>query len=160
MDTQVHPGGLGLYGWLDIKGHARLGAAVVHIPTHTAIYIDATSCEEKRTIMRAELIAIHTTLTRFYDHPWLGSFTNSLSIKTIRLYYKNPGLSASRHYHHHMLLLKSISDLLETRRENHRSTTLREIRASTHIRSNDLADAAATLAVTNFDTISPEHTYE
>ncbi len=37
----------------DIKGHAQLGATVVHISTRTAIYIDATGCEETRTIMRA-----------------------------------------------------------------------------------------------------------
>jgi len=29
-----------------IKGHPRLGATVVHIPTRTTIYIDATGCEE------------------------------------------------------------------------------------------------------------------
>ena len=47
----------------DIKGHPRLGAAVVHTPTCTTIYMDATGSEETRTIMRAELVAIHTTLT-------------------------------------------------------------------------------------------------
>jgi hypothetical protein len=52
----------------DIKGHPRLGAAVVHISTRTTIYIDAARCDETRTIMRAELVAIHTVLTRFEDH--------------------------------------------------------------------------------------------
>jgi len=100
----------------DIKGQARLGAAVVHIPSNTTIYIDAAGSKETRIIMRAELIAIHTALTRFHDHPWLGIFTDSLSsLHAIRLHYNYPGISTSPHYHHHMLLLKSIYDLLEIR---------------------------------------------
>ncbi len=61
-------------------------------------------------------------------------------------------------YHHHMLLLRSITDLLETRRENGYSTVRRKIRAHTHIRGNDLADNAAKLAVTDFDTLPGENT--
>ena len=64
----------------DIKWHQRLGAAVVHIPTRTIIYIDAAGCDETRTIMRAELVAIHIALARFEDHSWLGIFTSSTSI--------------------------------------------------------------------------------
>ncbi len=41
----------------DITGHARLGAAVVHIPTSITIYIDV-----------AEMVAIHTALTTFSAH--------------------------------------------------------------------------------------------
>ncbi len=52
---------------------------MVHIPTNTTIYIDAAGCEETRTIMRAELVAIHTALSRFAEHQWLGIFTDSLS---------------------------------------------------------------------------------
>ena len=52
----------------DITGHPRLGAAVVHIPTSTTIYIDAAGTEETRTIMRAELVAIHTALSTFSTH--------------------------------------------------------------------------------------------
>ena len=63
----------------DIKGHPRLGAAVVHIPSCTTIYIDAVGCEETRTIMRADLVAIHSALTKFEDHPWIGVFTDSIS---------------------------------------------------------------------------------
>ena len=89
-----------------IKGHPRLGAAVVHIPTRNAIYIDAAGCEETRTIMRAELVAIHTALSTFADHPWIGVFTYSLSIlQAIRLHYYKPGIAMAPHYHHHMLLL-------------------------------------------------------
>ena len=47
----------------DITGHSRLEAAVVHIPTNTTIYIDVAGTEETRTIMRAELGAIHTALS-------------------------------------------------------------------------------------------------
>jgi hypothetical protein len=51
----------------------------MHIPTCTTIYIDAAGSEKTRTIMRAELVAIHTALTWFEDHPWIGVFTDSLS---------------------------------------------------------------------------------
>jgi hypothetical protein len=143
----------------DIKGHPRLGAAVVHIPTNTAIFIDAAGCEETRTIMRAEIVAIHTALARFEDHPWLGIFTDSLSsIQAIILHHQGPGLSMTPNYHHHMLLLQSITYLLETRRANGYFTVLRKIRAHTHIRGNDLADTAAKLAVTDFDTLPGENT--
>jgi len=132
---------------------------VVHILTRTTNYIDATGCYETRTIMRAELVAIHTALTRFEDHLALGVFTDSLSsLQTIRLHYLVPGLSIAPHYHHHMLLLHSISHLLESRQEKGYSTSLRKIRARTHIRGNDLADAATKLAVTDYDTLLREHT--
>jgi len=64
----------------DITDHPRLGAAVVHIPTSTTIYIDAAGTKETRTIMRAELVAIHTALTTFVTHDWIGIFTDSLYI--------------------------------------------------------------------------------
>jgi len=138
----------------DIKGHPKLGAAVIHTPTRTTIYIDATGCEETRTITRTELVPIHTALSRFEDHPWLGIFTDSLSsIHANRLHYYKPGLTTAPRYHHHMIPLQSISDLLETRREKGYSTSLHNIRAHTNVRGNDLADAAAKLAVTDFDTL-------
>ena len=90
----------------------------MHAPTRTTIYIDAAGCDDPRTIMCAELVAIHTALTRFADHPWLGLFTNSLSnIHALRLHYYRPGLTIAPHYHDQMLLLQSISNLLEIRRE-------------------------------------------
>ena len=52
----------------DMKGYPRHGVAVVHIQTRTNIYIDAAGCEETRTLMRAQLVAIHTALTRFEVH--------------------------------------------------------------------------------------------
>ncbi len=52
----------------------------MHIPTSTTIYIDAAGTEETRTIMRADLVAIHTALTTFDTHDWIGIFTDSLSI--------------------------------------------------------------------------------
>ena len=52
----------------DITGHPRLGAAMVHMPTNTTIYIDAARTEETRTIMRTELVAIHKALTTFSTH--------------------------------------------------------------------------------------------
>jgi hypothetical protein len=100
LDTEVLTGGIGLHRWL---GYQR---ARVYIPTRTTIYIDAAGSEETRTIMRAELVAIHTALTRFEDHSWLGVFTDSLpGLQGIRLHYYRPGLTIAPHYHHHMLLL-------------------------------------------------------
>ncbi len=100
---------------LDIKGYPRLGAAVVNIPTRTTIYIDAAGCEEISTIIRDEQVAIHTALTRFEDHSWLGVFIYSISIlQAIRLHYYRRGLSIAPQYHHHVLLLQSISQLFET----------------------------------------------
>ena len=143
----------------DIKGHPRLGAAVVHIPARTTIYIYVVGCEETRTIMRVELVAIHTALTILENHPWLGIFPDFLSsLQAIRLHYYRPGLAIAPHYHQHMLLFQSISQLLETRRESGYSTSLRKVREYTHICGNDLADAAAKLAVTDYDTLPPEQT--
>ena len=90
----------------DIKGHPRLGATVVHIPTRTTIYIDTAGCDETRTIMRADLLAIRTALNKFEDRSWLGVFTYSLSsLHAISLYYYRPGLSIAPQYHNHTILL-------------------------------------------------------
>jgi len=142
----------------DITGHPRLGAAVVHIPTNTTIYIDGTRTEETRTIMRAELVASHMALSAFSTHDWIGIFAYSLSsLKAIRHHHTNPGTMSAKHYHHNRLLLDSITDLLETRQKSDLSTTLHKIRARTNIRGNDQADAAAKLAVTHYDTLpSPQ----
>ncbi len=102
-------------------------------------------------------MAIHTALAIFEDHSWLGIITDALSsLHAIRLHYFRPGLSAAPHYHPHMLLLESISHLLEARHEKGYSTFSRKIRAHAHIRGNDLADAAAKLAVTDYDTVPRE----
>jgi hypothetical protein len=52
-------------------------------------------------------------------------------------------------------MLGSITNLLETRRSSGLSTTLHKVRAHTNIRGNDLADAAANLAVTHYETLLP-----
>jgi hypothetical protein len=52
-----------------------------------------------------------------------------------------------------MLLLGGITDILEERRRKGFRTTLHEIRARTNIRGNDLADAAAKMAVTQYDSL-------
>ncbi len=132
---------------------------VVHIPTRTTIYIDAAGCEETRTTMRSELVEIRTALSKFEDHSWLDVFTNSLSsLQAIRLHYYKPGLLVAPHYHHHMLLLQIISHLLEARRENGYTAALRNIRAHTRIRDNNLADVLAKQVVADYDTLPREHT--
>jgi hypothetical protein len=62
----------------DIKVQPRLGAVVVHVPTCTTIYIDTRGTEETRTIMRVELVAIHTALDKFDTHEWVEILTVSL----------------------------------------------------------------------------------
>ena len=128
----------------------------MHITTSTTIYIDAAGTKETRTIMRADLVAIHTALSTFSTHNWIGIFTYSLSsLQAIRHHHTNPGTTRAKHYHHHNLLLESITDLLATRQRSGLGTTLHKIRAHTNIRGNDLVDAAAKLAVTHDDTLPP-----
>jgi hypothetical protein len=62
----------------NIKGSPRLGAAVVHVPTSTTIYIDAGGTNETRTNMRAELVTIITALNTFATQEWIGISTGSL----------------------------------------------------------------------------------
>ena len=45
----------------------QLGAAVIHPPTSTITYIDASGQDETFTITRAELAAIHVALKTFKD---------------------------------------------------------------------------------------------
>jgi len=52
----------------DIKDQSRLGASVVHVPTRTAIYIEVGGSKETRTVMRLDLIAMHTALTTSTSH--------------------------------------------------------------------------------------------
>ena len=51
---------------------------VVHILTITTIYIDVAGTKKTRTVMRAELVDIHTAITTFASHEWIGIFTDSL----------------------------------------------------------------------------------
>ena len=132
---------------------------MVHVPTRATIYIDAAGTEETRTIMRSELVDINKGLTTFATHDWIRIFTDSLSsIQAILRHNTNSGIRNSLYYHYHRLLLKSITDLLETRRMSVFHTTLHKLRAHTNIRENDLANASAKLAVRNFDTPPPVQT--
>ena len=78
MGAEAPTGTVGLYRRLR-HGLSRLGAAVVHIPTSTTIYIDAARTKETRTILRAELVAIHTALTTFSTHELIDIYPDSLS---------------------------------------------------------------------------------
>jgi len=128
----------------------------VHIPSDTTVYIDAAGTKEICTIMRAEPVVILTALTKFATHPWISIFTNSLSsLHAIRNHHANPGTTGANYYYHHRLMIGSIADLLETRRLAGPRTSFHKIRAHTYIRGNDLADAAAKLAVMHFDTLPP-----
>ena len=110
-------------------------------------------------ITRVELVAFHTALTMFAEHDWLGTFSDSLSsLQAIRHHNTNPDICSSLHYHHHMLLLKIITDLLETKRLAGFHVKLHKLRVNTNIRGNDLAVAAAKLAVRDFDRLLPAQT--
>ena len=122
----------------DITGHPRLGAWLVHVPSNTTIYIDDAGTEETRTIMRAELVAIHTALTTLVTHERICIFSHSLSsLQAIRHHHTKPGTSGAKHYHHNTLLLGSITDLLETRRSAGLCTTFHKIKAHTNIRGDN-----------------------
>jgi hypothetical protein len=87
-----------------------------------------------RTIMRAELVAKYTALYKFTTHEWVGIFTDSLSsLQVIRRLYTNPGARRPQHYHHQVLLLSGITDLLEERRVHGFSTSFHKIRSHTNI---------------------------
>ena len=103
----------------------------------------------------AELVAIHTALTTFASHDWIGIFADSLfSVQAVRHHSTNNSATrSSLHYHHHMLLLERISDLLETRLSMSFCATLQKNRAHTKIWVNDIADAATKLAVTDYSNL-------
>ena len=131
---------------------------MVHVPSCTTLYIDAEGTKETRTIMRAELVEIYTALEQFATHEWVGIFTDSLSIMhSIRHRYTYQGPSSLPNYHHHMLLLSGITDLLEERCKRGFRMTLHRIRAHTNIRGNDLADVAAKMAVKQSDSLPESH---
>ncbi len=72
---------------------------MVYIPSRTTIYIDAAGTKATRTIMRAELVAIHTALTTSAEHEWIGIYTDSeSSLQAIRHHNTNPCIRGSLHY--------------------------------------------------------------
>ena len=104
--------------------------------------------------MRAELVAIYTALDKFAAHEWVGIFTDSLSsLQAIRHRYTNPRAHGSQHYDHYMLISSGITDLLEEKRRRGFITTLHKIRSHANIRGNVLADVAAKMAVTQYDSL-------
>ena len=125
---------------------------VVHVPIRTTIYIDDGGADETRTIMRAELAAMYTALTTFATHVWIGTFIDSLSSpQAIRHTCTNPEVGGLQQYHHHSVLLGGTTNQLEDKRRKGFSTNLHKIKAHMNIRSNDLADAAAKLMVTHYE---------
>ena len=80
-------------------GNPRQGASIIHSPTNTTTYIDASGEEETHTIMRAELGAIHVALDKYKHDPWLGIFTDSqTSLHAIQNELQRPSHTK---YHHH-----------------------------------------------------------
>ena len=101
----------------------------------------------------------YTALATFASHEWIGVFTDSLtSLQAIQQHRTNPGTTSTKHYHHHITLINGITTLLEERRLSGLRITLHKLRGHTNIRGNDLADAAAKLAATHFDTLPPSQT--
>ena len=136
------------------EGKPRLGASVIHSPTNTTTYIDASGQEETHTIMRAELAAIHVALDKYKNDPWLGIFTDSkTSLHAIQHELQRPSHTT---YHHHKPLIAAIVDSLLYRSELGLTTILHKIRGHTNIKGNDLADVAAKRVVAAWDDI-PDH---
>jgi len=106
--------------------------------------------------MRAELVAVHAPLSPFYRtaYRWAPSLLLVIEPSSHPPPLQQPGISVALHYHYYMLL-RSITDLLDTNRGLRSFTMLREIRAHTNIRGNDLADAATKLAFTDFYPLLP-----
>ena len=128
------------------KGQPRIGAAVIHSPTNTTTYIDASGQDETHTIMRAELVAIQVALSIYKDDPWIGIFTDSqTSLHAIQNELQRPSNTS---YHQHKPLITAIVDLLQYRISLGLPTTLHKIRGHTEINGNDLAGAAAKRVVT------------
>ena len=64
--------------------------------------------------MRGEFVAIYTALDKFATHEWVGVFTDSLSsLQAIQQHYTHLGPNSPHDYHHHLLILREITDLLE-----------------------------------------------
>ena len=136
-----------------IEGESRLGAAVIHNPSATALHIDASGLAETHTIMRAELVAIYVALDRLKHLEDFRLFTDSLSsLQALRkrLYHLDLGS-----YHHHQVLIDNIVNLILEREDAGVSTTLKKVRAHTNVMGNELADAAAKRAVRQFDVLAP-----
>jgi ribonuclease HI len=55
----------------------RIGASVIHTPTATTTYIDASGQDKVHTIMKAELVAIQVALDKYKNDNWIGIFTDS-----------------------------------------------------------------------------------
>jgi ribonuclease HI len=132
----------------------RQGASVIHSPTNTTTYIDASGQEETQTIMRAKLVAIYFALNKYKHSQLLGIFTESqTSLHAIQNELQRPSRTA---YHHHKPLITAIIDSLLYRAELGLPTILHKIREHTNIRGNNLADAAAKRVVADWDGI-PEN---
>jgi ribonuclease HI len=133
------------------KGQPRIRAAVIHCPTNTTTYIDASGQDETHTITRAELVAIQVALNTCKDDPWIGIFTDSqTSLHAIQNDLHRPSHTA---YHHHKPLITVIVSSIQYRIRLSLPTILHRIRGHTNIRGNDLEDAAAKRVVRAFKDI-------
>ncbi len=105
-----------------IDPNPKLGAAVIHPSTSTAILIDATGIEENNTVLCSELVAIHQALLAFVSDPDLNIATDSLTaLQILQALIANP---ASRPHSPHKHLLDAIQALLRSRDDKGHSTTL------------------------------------
>jgi hypothetical protein len=65
MATPSQPYRVNIRKWFHKFGNPQLGALVIHSFTSTFTSIDASGQEEARTIIRAELVAIHIALDKY-----------------------------------------------------------------------------------------------
>ena len=109
--------------------------------SNTTTYIDASGHDETHTIMRAKLVAIQVSLSKYIDDPWVGIFTNSqTSLHAIQDELQRPSHTA---YHHHEPLITAIVNSLQYKIRQDLPTRLHKIRGHTNIKGKDLADEVA-----------------
>jgi len=59
------------------KEKTRLGTSVIHSPTSTITYIDASGQEVTHINTRAKIVNIHVALAKYKNAKWIGIFTDS-----------------------------------------------------------------------------------
>ena len=118
-----------------------LGAAVYLAASGVALIVDPAGENSTRTIMRAELAAIHGAITAASHTPTLHIFTDSLaSLYLLRRAVCAPhSLLECKHMH----LLTALATSLHARAARGLPTRLYKVKAHAGVRGNELADAAA-----------------
>jgi hypothetical protein len=156
MATTLYPGKLDIHGRIR---HERPTPPRGHGRSHPLTYHNLHRCNGERGNPH-----YHADRTRCYTHssrqnclPPLGWHLYGLPVQPPS--HPPPPLQpwafSPPRYHHSTLILRSISDLLRSRQTQGFTAALYKLRAHTSIKGNNVADEAAKLAVTFFETLPP-----